>query len=183
MNKIHPDLCKIKFDPAARVTELTTRHKDTKFYNIMGNEYIPMSDKINAISRVIVAGTFKVHKALGPVYEICQYHELQKAGLKVTRQVNVPVVYDNIKFDAGFRLDLLVDEKVIVEIKAVDDMNPVFDAQVLTYLRLTNIRLGMLINFNAAVIKKGIIKINTIKIFVSLWLNRINSVAENHWRG
>ena len=127
----------------------------------MGNEYVPLSDEINAVSRVIVDGAFKVHKALGPgllesVYEICLYHELQKAGLKVMRQVNVPVVYDNIKFDAGFRLDLLVDEKVIVEIKAVDDMNPVFDAQVLTYLRLTNIRLGMLINFNAAVIKKGI---------------------------
>jgi len=127
----------------------------------MGNEYVPLSDEINVISRVIVAGAFKVHKALGPgllesVYEICLYHELQKAGLKVTRQVNVPIVYDNIKFDAGFRLDLLVDEKVIVEIKAVDDMNPVFDAQVLTYLRLTNLRLGMLINFNAAVIKKGI---------------------------
>jgi GxxExxY protein len=83
-------------------------------------------------------------------------HELQKAGLKVKRQLNVPVVYDNIKFDAGFRLDLLVDEKVIVEIKAVDDMNPVFEAQILTYLRMTNIRVGLLINFNAPVIKDGI---------------------------
>ena len=66
------------------------------------------------------------------------------------------MVYDNIKFDAGFRLDLLVDEKVIVEIKAVDDMNPVFEAQILTYLRMTNIRVGLLINFNAPVIKDGI---------------------------
>ena len=81
---------------------------------------------------------------------------MQKAGLKVKRQLNVPVVYDNIKFDAGFRLDLLVDEKVIVEIKAVDDMNPVFEAQILTYLRMTNIRVGLLINFNAPVIKDGI---------------------------
>ncbi len=83
-------------------------------------------------------------------------HELQKSGLKVKRQVNVPVVYDNIKFDAGFRLDLLVDEKVIVEIKSVDDMNPVFEAQILTYLKMTNIRVGLLINFNASAIKNGI---------------------------
>jgi len=127
----------------------------------MENEYAPISDEINAIARAVVAGAFKVHKSLGPgllesVYEICLFHELQKTGLKVKRQVNVPVVYDNIKFDAGFRLDLLVDEKVIVEIKSVNEMNPVFEAQLLTYLRLTNVRLGLLINFNASVIKKGI---------------------------
>jgi len=127
----------------------------------MENEYAPISDEVNVIARAVVAGAFKVHKALGPgllesVYEICLCHELQKMGLKVKRQVNVPVVYDNIRFDAGFRLDLLVDEKVIVEIKSVDEMNPVFDAQILTYLRLTNIRLGLLINFNTPVIKKGI---------------------------
>ena len=75
------------------------------------------------------------------------------------RQVNVPVVYDNIKFDVGFRLDLLVEDKIIVEIKAVDDINPVFEAQVLTYLKLTGKRLGFLINFNTPVIKKGIKRI------------------------
>ena len=128
---------------------------------MMENEYAPIPDEINAISKVVTDCAFKVHKELGPgllesVYEICLYHELQKNGLKVTRQVNVPVVYDNIKFDAGFRLDLLVDNKMIVEIKAVDEMNPVFDAQVLTYLKLTNIRLGMLINFNSPVLKRGI---------------------------
>ena len=127
----------------------------------MGNEYTPIPDEINVISQAIIDGVFKVHKALGPgllesVYEICLCHELQKSGLKVKRQVNVPVVYDNIRFDAGFRLDLIVEDKVIVEIKAVDDMNPVFDAQVLTYLKLTNIRVGLLINFNSSVIKKGI---------------------------
>ncbi|MFA6294061.1 MAG: GxxExxY protein [Victivallales bacterium] len=128
---------------------------------MMENEYAPIPAEINVISQTIIDGAFKVHKALGPgllesVYEICLCHELQKSGLKVKRQVNVPVVYDNIKFDAGFRLDLLVGEKVIVEIKAVDDMIPVFDAQILTYLRLTNIRVGLLINFNSPVIKKGI---------------------------
>ena len=127
----------------------------------MENEYAPIPDEINTISKVVTDCAFKVHKELGPgllesVYEICLYHELQKSGLKVTRQVNVPVVYDNIKFDAGFRLDLLVDNKMIVEIKAVDEMNPVFDAQVLTYLKLTKIRLGMLINFNSPVLKRGI---------------------------
>jgi len=128
---------------------------------MMENEYAPIPDEINTISKVVTDCAFKVHKELGPgllesVYEICLYHELQKSGLKVTRQVNVPVVYDNIKFDAGFRLDLLVDNKMIVEIKAVDEMNPVFDAQVLTYLKLTKIRLGMLINFNSPVLKRGI---------------------------
>ena len=128
---------------------------------MVGNEYIPIPDELNVITQRIIDGAFKVHKALGPgllesVYEICLCHELQKSGLKVKRQVNVPVVYDNIRFDAGFRLDLLVEEKVIVEIKAVDDMNPVFDAQILTYLKLTNIRVGLLINFNSPVIKKGI---------------------------
>lgn len=127
----------------------------------MKDKYAPIPDEINVISGDIIAGAFKVHKALGPgllesVYEICLCHELQKAGLKVKRQVNVPVVYDNIKFDAGFRLDLLVNEKVIVEIKAVDDMNPVFESQILTYLKMTNTRVGLLINFNEAVIKNGI---------------------------
>ncbi|MCX6984630.1 MAG: GxxExxY protein [Lentisphaerae bacterium] len=91
--------------------------------------------------------------------QIVDYHELQKRGLKAKRQVNVPVIYDNIKFDMGFRLDLLVEDKVIVEIKAVDDMNPVFEAQVLTYLKLTGKRLGLLINFNTPLIKKGIQRI------------------------
>lgn len=127
----------------------------------MEDEHEPVSDEINLISKAIVNGVFTVHKALGPgllesVYEICLCHELQKNGLKVKRQVNVPVVYDNIRFDAGFRLDLLVNEKVIVEIKAVEEMNAVFEAQVLTYLKMTNIRLGMLINFNSSIIKKGI---------------------------
>ena len=127
----------------------------------MENEYPPIPNEINLISQAIVDGAFKVHKALGSgllesVYEICLCHELQKSGLKVKRQVDVPVIYDNIRFDIGFRLDLLVEGKVIVEIKAVDDMNPVFDAQLLTYLKLTNIRVGLLINFNSPVIKKGI---------------------------
>jgi GxxExxY protein len=128
---------------------------------MMENKYTPIPDEINVISKAVIDAAFKVHMALGPgllesVYEICLCHEIVKSGLKVKRQVNVPVVYDNIKFDAGFRLDLLVEDKVIVEIKAVDAMNPVFDAQVLTYLKLTNIRVGLLINFNSPVIKKGI---------------------------
>ena len=130
----------------------------------MLNEIKPIDKESDEIASQIVDSAFKVHKALGPgllesVYEVCLYHELQKRGLKVKRQVNVPVVYDNIKFDAGFRLDLLVEDKVIVEIKAVDDMNPVFEAQILTYLKLTGIRLGLLINFNTPLIKKGIQRI------------------------
>ncbi len=127
----------------------------------MENQFKPIPDDTNEVSKAVIDAAFKVHQSLGPgllesVYEICLCHELEKAGFKVKRQVNVPVVYDNIRFDAGFRLDMLVEGKVIVEIKAVDDMNPVFDAQVLTYLKLTNIRVGLLINFNSPVIKKGI---------------------------
>lgn len=130
----------------------------------MLNETKPIDKESDDIATQVVDSSFKVHKALGPgllesVYEVCLYHELQKRGLKVKRQVNVPVVYDNIKFDVGFRLDLLVEDKIIVEIKAVDDINPVFEAQVLTYLKLTGKRLGFLINFNTPVIKKGIKRI------------------------
>ncbi len=93
---------------------------------------------------------------LEKIYESCLEYELIKRGLNTQRQVNIPVIYDGIKFNEGLRLDLLVDEKVIIEIKAVEIVNPVWESQVLSYLRLTGLKLGFLINFNVSVVKNGI---------------------------
>jgi GxxExxY protein len=111
-----------------------------------------------------VDAAFKVHSTLGPgllesVYEICLAHELSKRGLKVQTQVAFPIVYDEVRLDAGLRIDLVVENQLIVEIKAVETMQPVFEAQILTYLKLTKIRLGLLINFNVSKIKDGIRRI------------------------
>jgi GxxExxY protein len=121
----------------------------------------PIPAELNAIADDIVDSALKVHSALGPgllesVYEICLAHELTKRGYKVRRQVEVPVIYDGIRFDTGFRLDLLVDDLVIIEIKAVEDEHPVHEAQLLSHMRLLGKRLGFLINFNVALIKQGI---------------------------
>lgn len=123
--------------------------------------YKPLSDEEERIARGIVDAAFTVHKTLGPgllerVYEVCFCHELDKRGLSFQRQVVVPIVYDGIAFDEGFRIDVLVEDVVICELKAVETMTPVHRAQVLSYLRLTERRLGFLINFNAALIKDGI---------------------------
>ena len=93
---------------------------------------------------------------LESVYETCLAHELGKRGIPSRRQVKIPVIYDGIRLEAGLRIDLLVDRKLILEIKAVEEMNRIYKAQVLTYLKLTGLRLGLLINFNVALIKNGI---------------------------
>jgi GxxExxY protein len=105
-----------------------------------------------------------VHTALGPgllesVYEVCLWHELHKRGLKTERQVLLPVVYDNLRLDAGLRLDLVVEKRVVVELKAVEVLLPVHKAQLPTYLKLSGYRLGLLVNFNSALIKHGIQRI------------------------
>lgn len=107
---------------------------------------------------------FHLHKALGPgllesVYEVCLAHDLIKRGLKLERQVSLPVFYDGLKMDAGLRLDMLVENDVIVELKAVEKLLPVHKAQVLTYLKLTGHRLALLINFNVPLIRDGIQRI------------------------
>lgn len=122
---------------------------------------IALSEKEERIGKIIVNSAFKVHKELGPgllekVYEIALAHEIKKAGLEVIRQVEIPIVYDGIKFDEGLRLDLLVEDLVIVETKAIEQVNPVWTAQVLSHLKLTKKRLGYLINFNVPIIKNGI---------------------------
>jgi GxxExxY protein len=96
---------------------------------------------------------------LEKVYEVCFCHELSKRGLEYKRQGDVPIVYDGIVFDEGLRLDVLVEELIICELKAVEEMNPVWEAHLLSHLKLTGKRLGFLINFNVPVIKKGIKRI------------------------
>ena len=124
-------------------------------------KYAPISDEEERIAKMIVGSAYAVHKALGPgllenVYEVCFCHELTKCGLSFLRQVVVPIVYDGITFDEGLRLDVLVEDLVICELKAVQTMHPVFLAQLLTQLKLTEKRLGFLINFNVSLIKHGI---------------------------
>ena len=126
--------------------------------------FTPLSEKEERIAREIVDAAYAVHKTLGPgllekVYEVCFCHELSKRELEYQRQVDVPIVYDGIAFDEGLRLDVLVEELIICELKAVDEMNPVWEAQLLSHLKLTGKRLGFLINFNVPLIKKGIKRI------------------------
>ena len=119
------------------------------------------SERIEEIARVIVNSTFKVHKELGPgllekIYEACLAYEIEKAGLIVKRQVDIPIIYDGIQLNEKLRLDLIVENLVIVETKAVEIINPVWQAQIISHLRLTNNELGFLINFNVPLIKNGI---------------------------
>ena len=93
------------------------------------------------------------------VYEACLCHELKKRGIPFRKQVSLPIVYDGLRLESGLRLDLLADDSVVVELKAVEQMLPVFEAQLLSYLKLTNLRLGLLINFNVPLIKQGIKRI------------------------
>lgn len=113
------------------------------------------------IANKVVNAAFTVHKNLGPgllekIYETCFCHELTKADIKYDRQVDIPIIYDSIKFEEGLRLDVLVEDKIICELKAVDQMNKVWEAQLLSHLKLTNKRIGFLINFNVPLIKNGI---------------------------
>jgi GxxExxY protein len=115
----------------------------------------------NEIASAVVDGAFKIHTTLGPglfesVYEAALEYELQKRGLRVVHQIGLPVHYEEVRLELGFRGDLIVDGKVIVEIKSVELLAPVHRKQLLTYLRLTNLRLGLLINFNVDLIKNGI---------------------------
>jgi GxxExxY protein len=122
------------------------------------------SPEIEQIATAVVDSCFVVHKRIGPgllesVYKACLAAELRKRGFTVLREVKVPISYDGVELDEGFRIDLLVNDLVIVEVKAVEKMIPVFDAQILTHLRLTNKRLGFLVNFNVILIKDGIKRI------------------------
>lgn len=125
------------------------------------SNYQPINDVEERIAKLIVDSAYSVHKNLGPgllekVYEVCFCHELEKRGLNFRRQVDIPIVYDNLTFNEGLRLDVLVEDLIICELKALETVNPVWEAQILSHLKLTGKRLGFLINFNVPKIKDGI---------------------------
>ena len=141
----------------------TQRHEDTKdsIGEFLGYGHLPTETE--RIAREIIDSAYKVHKALGPglleSVEACMAHELAKRRIGFKMQVNVPIIYDGLRLESGLRLDLLVADAIVVELKAVEQMYPVFEAQILTYLRLTGKRLGFLINFNVPKIKDGITRV------------------------
>ena len=119
---------------------------------------------LNEVTRRIIAGAIKLHRRLGPgllesAYEACLAHELQKQGLNVIRQKSVPVVYDSVKLECGFRADLLVENRVVVELKCKEQLHPVDHAQILSHLRLLGLHVGLLINFHVAVLKDGVCRV------------------------
>ena len=117
--------------------------------------------ELNELTSKILACAYTVHSALGPgllesAYEECLYYELQQAGLKVERQKVLPLVYKEVKLDAGYRIDLFVENRVVIELKSVEAINDVHIAQVLTYLKLSECKIGLLINFNVKSLKNGV---------------------------
>lgn len=118
-------------------------------------------EEINKITSSVIGAAFKVHSSLGPgllesSYKECLYYELSGQGLFVEKEKPLPLVYEEVKLEIGYRLDLFVETKVVVEVKSVEALNDVHTAQVLTYLKLTKCKVGLLINFNVADLKKGI---------------------------
>ena len=116
-----------------------------------------------SLTREIIAAAMEVHRALGPdllesAYQACLCHELALRNISFVQQVDLPVTYKDIRLDCGYRIDLVVEDRVVVELKSVQEMLPVHEAQLLTYMRLTNKRVGLLINFNVAVLKNGIMR-------------------------
>ena len=117
--------------------------------------------ELNDLTEKIIGCAIKVHRVLGPgllesAYEVCLLHELTKAGLKAERQVKVPIVYDGLNLEADYFIDILVEDTVVLELKSVEHMMPIHEAQLLTYLKLANKKLGLLINFNFTLLKNGI---------------------------
>jgi GxxExxY protein len=120
-----------------------------------------IDENTERIAKLIVDAAFTVHLNLGPgllekVYEICFCHELEKRGLHYQRQIDIPIVYDNLIFNEGLRLDVLVEDCIVCELKALETVNPVWEAQILSHLKITGKKLGFLINFNVPKIKDGI---------------------------
>jgi GxxExxY protein len=138
-------------------------HQDTKAQR-SPPVVVPLPPSLDAVATEIVDSAFRVHQALGPgllesVYETCLTHELRKRGLAVARQIALPIIYDDLVIKNAFRVDLVVAESVVVEIKSAEALLPVHQAQLLSYLRLARKRLGFLINFNVALIKSGLRRI------------------------
>jgi GxxExxY protein len=115
----------------------------------------------NEISKIVFESALKVHKNLGPgllesAYEECLFYELKKSNLIVEKQKALPLIYEEVKLDVGYRIDIIVENKFIIEVKSVETLNEVHLAQVLTYLRLSDCKLGLLINFNVKLLKEGV---------------------------
>ena len=130
----------------------------------MLNVSSPLSPDVENLSRSLVDSAFKVHQTLGPgllesVYEACLCIELRKRGIGYETQALVPLVYEGVRIEAGLRLDLLVEKRVILEIKSVDKLLLIHQSQLLTYLKLANLHLGLLVNFNVAMFKQGVKRI------------------------
>lgn len=126
--------------------------------------YEPLSERAEEIAHEVIDSAYCVHSKLGPgllecVYEKCMLYELHKRGLRADSQRKVPIVYDGIHIDADLKLDIIVENEIVVELKVVESIMPVHEAQLLTYLKLTESRLGFLINFNTDLIKNGIKRI------------------------
>lgn len=139
--------------------------KDTKGYGCFSQASLRTHPaEVERVGKIVLDAAFKVHTTLGPgllesVYETTTAYEIRKSGLAVATQVAVPILYDGVKLESGLRLDMLVDQCVIAELKSVETMNPVYEAQLMTYLRLSGVRLGFLINFNVPHLKDGIKRI------------------------
>lgn len=117
--------------------------------------------ELNDLTEKIIGCAIKVHRVLGPgllesAYEVCLMHELTRAGLKAERQVKVPIVYEGLQLDADYFIDILVDDTVVLELKSVEHLLPIHEAQLITYLKLANKKLGLWINFNVTLLKNGI---------------------------
>jgi GxxExxY protein len=115
----------------------------------------------NEISKIVFESALKVHKILGPgllesAYEECLFYELKKFDLNIEKQKALPLIYEEVKLDVGYRIDIIIENKFIVEVKSVESLNDVHLAQLLTYLRLSNCKLGLLINFNVSLLKNGV---------------------------
>jgi GxxExxY protein len=139
-------------------------HQGAKKIKEKRMNYTPVSQRMEELATAIVDSAFQVHSQLGPgllesVYEICFCHELKKRGVEFRCQVDIPVEYDGIRFDAGFRIDMLVEDCIVCELKVVQELVPIHKAQRITYFKLTNNRLGFLINFNVTLIRDGISRI------------------------
>ncbi len=121
-------------------------------------------DRLDSITRGIIGAAIEVHKALGPgllesAYEVCLAYELRELGFKVEQQLPLPITYKQVKLDCGYRLDLLVDDSVIVEVKAIEHLAPIHDAQLLSYLKLSGKRVGLLLNSHVRILKDGLKRI------------------------
>jgi len=127
----------------------------------MQNSKLSQAPELNDLTDKIIGAAIEVHRQLGPgllesAYEICLAFELEQRGLRVERQLALPLVYKDIHLDQGYRLDLLVEQAVVVELKAVEQLTPVHEAQVLSYLKFSGCKVGLLINFNVILLKKGL---------------------------